>query len=215
MKKPLTRVLAVLAGVIAGVLISSALYAFTGFSLFGRLREKPLPADDAANAGLTEAAFTVLEYIRDEDYTALSRVAHPELGIVFSPCATIKPSVNKCFRSEQIAVFGNDTNLYVWGISDSNGAPLEMTPVEYFSRFVYKKDYTAAPLIGVNYIVRSGNALENIKDVFPDMQFVEFHIPGSDSNPAGDSKWSSLRLGFEEYDGKLWLAVIAHSEWTA
>ena len=214
MKKPLPRALAVIAGVVAGVLISSALYAVTGFNLFGRFHEKPPLADEAAHAGLTGVAYTVLEYIKDEDFVALSHIAHPELGVVFSPCATLKLSANKCFRAEQIAAFGEDTNLYVWGVSDGSGEPLEMTPVEYFNRFVFKKDYSTAPLVGVNYIVRSGNALENIKDVFPNIQFVEFHIPGSHGNPAEDSNWSSLRLGFEEYDGRLWLAVIAHSEWT-
>jgi len=204
-----------LAGLIVGVLISSALFAITGFSLFGGAREKSPAADDVVYAGLTAMAYDVLEYIKDEDYVALSRFAHPELGVVFSPCATVTLSANKCFDAGQIAAFGTDTNLYVWGVSNGHGEPIEMTPSDYFARYVFKKDYTTAPLIGVNSIVRSGNALENISDVFPGIQFVDFHIPGDEVNSAADLNWSSLRLGFEEYDGRLWLAVISYSEWTA
>ena len=204
----------VLAGMIAGALIASALFVLAGFSLFG-VKDRNMPPDgDADPAGLTAAAYIILEYIKDEDYAALSRVAHPDLGIVFSPYATVTLSANKCFSAAQIAAFGSDTNQYVWGVFDGSGEPIEMTPAEYFAKFVYRKCYSSAPLIGVNNIVRSGNALENITDVFPEIQFVEFHIPGAEVSPAADFEWCSLRLGFTEYDGKLWLTVITHSEWT-
>ena len=215
LKKIFPLILVVVICVVAGILISSAIYSITGFSLFGREREKPPATDDISNADLNALAYSVLESIKNSDYAALSRVAHPVLGVLFSPQATVTKSSNKCFRPEEIAAFGTDTNIYVWGVNSASGEPIEMTPSEYISRFVFFKDYTTAPFIGVNHIVRSGNALENITDVFPDMQFIEFHIPGRNGGqyPIEDYDWSTLRLGFEKHDGNLWLTAIIHSEW--
>ena len=207
--------LIIIAGIVAGVLLSGIIYTTTGFSLFGEYHEEALPASDMHNAELASLAYTVLEYIHDGDYNALAKITHPEYGIVFSPYATINLTANKCFQSGQVAAFGEDTNLYVWGVYSGSGEPIELTPGDYFREFVYGKDYLSAPVVGINHLVRSGNALENITDVFRDAQFVDFHIPGSETNGNEDFGWSSLRLGFEEYDGNLRLTVILHSEWTA
>ena len=215
LKKTIPLTLSILIGAVAGVLISSALYASTGFSIFSRVREKPLPAEEVSNADMITLAYSILERIKDNDFVALSRVAHPQHGILFSPQATVAVSTNKRFSIEDIAAFGSDATTYVWGVYGASGEPIEMTPAEYFARFVFYKDYTAAPFVGFNHIVRTGNALENITDVFPNIQFIEFHIPGSEQDPNEAFDWSTLRLGFEKYDGSLWLTVIVHSEWSA
>ena len=214
LKKIFPLTVSILFGVIAGVLLSSAVYAATGFSLFERSREKPLSVHNVNNAELSALAYSVLESIKEGDYAALSRIAHPEYGILFSPQATVAQSSNKRFRAEEISAFGADTKVYVWGVYSGSGEPIEMTPAEYFNRFVFFKNYIAAPFIGVNHIIRSGNALENITDVFPDMQFVEFHIPGDTRDPTEDFDWCTLRLGFDQYNGSLWLTAIIHSEWS-
>ena len=204
----------ILCGVVAGIMISSALFLFTGSSIFGGARDEAPPSEDIENADLTALAYSVLKYIKDGDYAALSSEAHPEYGVVFSPCATVTLSTNRHFRPEQIASFGNDTSLYVWGVRSSSGEPIEMAPSDYFAEYVYDKDYSAASVIGVNRIVRSGNALENIMDVFQNVQFVDFHISVGEKDSADDLSWSSLRLGFEEYEGALRLVVIVHSAWS-
>ena len=168
-----------------------------------------------ANAELTSLAYTVLGYINDEDYLSLSRVAHPELGIVFSPYATIALTTNKCFMPDQIAAFSTDTTLYVWGVYNGSGEPIKSTPGEYFDEFIFARDYAGSSIIGVNKIVRSGNALENITDVFPDIEFVDFHISNGERDSNGDYDWVSLRFGFEVYEGSLRLTLIQHSCWTA
>jgi hypothetical protein len=203
---------AIVIGVIAGALLISALYRFTGFSLFGGVGEKPLSTDKVNNQKISELAYAILDNMKDGDYEALSRVAHPELGILFSPQATISTSTNKRFSAAEIASFGTDMNVYVWGVHGEGGEPINMTPSEYFSSFVYCKDFSSAPFIGIDRIVRSGNALENITDVFPNIRFVEFHIPGECIEPSDDSGWRTLRLGFEEYNGSLWLTLISHGE---
>ena len=214
MKKHFLSVIMIICGVIAGIIISSALFAFTGFSVFGGVRKEPSPSAEMSNAGLTSLAYSILDSIKKSDYAALSKEVHPEFGVVFSPCATITLTTNRYFRPEQIAAFSGDTTVYVWGVRNGSGEPIEMTPADYFAKFVFDKDYTAASVVGVNHIVKSGNALENITDVFQNAQFVDFHINSAEKDPTGDLSWSSLRLGFEEYEGRLWLTVIVHSTWT-
>jgi hypothetical protein len=119
---------------------------------------------------------------------------------------------NKCFTAAQVENFPQDGNKYVWGLFDGSGEPIEMTPVEYFARFVMDKDFTQAEQLGIDKIIRSGNALENIDEVFPNARYVDFHFEGSPENTGLD--WGSLRLGFEDYKGELRLTIILHSEWT-
>lgn len=213
LKRSLPQVLYLLCGVIAGLIISSVFFTLTGFSVFGRIYDQAPRASVTDNAELTTLAFGVLDDLRTGDYAALANAAHPDYGVVFSPRATVTLSANRTFMPEQIAAFGDDAKVYVWGVRDGSGEPIEMTPAEYIAGFINCKDYSSASVLGVNHIVRSGNALENITEVFPGVQFVDFYMSG-DKDSAENLGWSSLRIGFEEYEGQLRLTVIIHSEWT-
>jgi hypothetical protein len=169
--------------------------------------------EQSRNPDLVSRAYEVIEQIRTGDFEALARSAHPEHGVIFSPYATISLPSNKCFFSSQIVGFKNDLNTYVWGVYEDGGDPIELTPAEYFDRFVYNRDYARSPVIGVNHTVRVGNALENLTEVLPDVRYVDFHFPGDGKN-SESTGWNSLRLGFEEYEGEFLLTLILHSEWT-
>ena len=202
-----------MSGFVAGFIVATVICTVTGFTLFGDERETPVLPATKGNTELTSFALSVVEDIKNGDFQALSQVAHPELGVLFSPSATITLSTNKCFQGEQIAAFGTDTTLYVWGVLTGSGEPIELTVADYFAQFVFDRDYSAAPVIGVNRIIRSGNALENMTELLPDVKFIDFHVPGTEKESTEDYDWGSLRLGFEEYDGFLWLTVILHSGW--
>lgn len=206
-------------GIAVGLAASLAVYYVSGHTIFDSILgisakpETVLVDTGVENAELTEFAFDILGYIKAGDYDALSQVVHPEYGVVFSPYATINLASNKRFTASQVGFFLEDKNKYVWGKYDGNGEPIELTPLEYFDAFVFDKDYTLASEIGVNKVIRSGNSLENIKEVFPNVRFVDFHLAGTDQE-SGGLDWGSLRLGFEEFKGELRLTVILHSEWT-
>jgi len=204
-------------GIITFFIISIVLYLATGFSLggvFSSDRDHPHISSNASNVELTALAFNVLEYISDGDFESLSEVVHPDFGVVFSPGATINLTTNRRFNAEQIALFAGDSTIYVWGMRNGTGEPIELTPMDYINQFVLSSDYLNASIIGVDRIIRSGNALENITDEFPGVRFVEFHIPGEQRPGYDDLDWSTLRLGFERQDDRLWLTVIVHSTWT-
>ncbi len=165
------------------------------------------------NWQIMNLAYKAVSYIRLNDYTSLSVLVHPEFGLVLSPIPTVNLSSNQCFSAEQVAGFGSDSTEYVWGVAGDSGEPIELTPSEYIARYVYQQDYASAKTIGINHILRSGNSLENILDVFPDAEFVDFYMPGEAIGET-DSSWTILRLVFEEYDGSLMLAAIIHSEYS-
>jgi len=201
----------ILIGLIAGVLISSAIFTLTGFSVFTGDKRETMSVDDNVSADIAMLAYTILGYIKDDDFISLSQVVHPEFGVVLSPCATINLTTARRFSTEQIASIDTDTTIYVWGVYNGSGVPIELTPLEYFDEFVPAAAHIDAAIVGVNQIVRSGNALENMTDVFPNVKFVDFHIPGGE--PIEEYDWSSLRFGFEEFDGGLKLVAIVYSKW--
>jgi hypothetical protein len=218
LKKVFTGFLLVIVGMIIGIAATLAVCYFTGaglpekFGIYGKSITPDIGAQ-ATSAELTAYAFEIVGYIKEGDYEKLSEVVHPEYGVVFSPYATINLSSNKVFTATQVKGFAKDTTKYVWGKYDGSGNPIELTPSDYFKDFVFDRDYTLAAHIGVDTIVNTGNSLENIKEVFPTARFVDFHIPGTDPEYGG-LDWSSLRLAFEEYNGRLRLTLILHSEWT-
>ena len=69
-------------------------------------------------------------------------------------------------------------------------------------------DFTQSRDYSIDEVYRSGNALENVKEVFPNARFVDFYIPGEDM----DINWRSLKLVFESHDGKLYLTAVIHGE---
>ena len=196
-------------------MIAFAVFAAAGSSVFGGAPEKHPHSAGSNNAELTALAYGVLEHIKHGDFVSLSQAVHPDYGVVFSPYTTVSLSTNKRFSAEQIALFGADTSVYVWGVHNGTGEPIEMTPVDYFAEFVLPRDYYSdASVIGVNRVVGTGNALENVLDEFPGLRFVDFYIPGGERDTPEELDWSSLRLGFEEYEGSMLLTVILRSTWT-
>jgi hypothetical protein len=192
-----------------------------GMLLFGPL--DLMPAEPAAAATMIsktpvadsslDAAMKAAAYFRDGDYAALADMVHPRKGVLFVPYSTVNPAKNLCFTADQVRAFSKDNTAYIWGLTDGEGAPIELTPREYIAKYVYNKDYLSSAVIGLNTIVKTGNSLENVGEAFPDADFVEFHIPGEKKENEG-LDWSSLKLVFEKYEGQYRLVAVIHSQWT-
>ena len=212
-KKLFFPILLILCGIGVGVLITGVIYALTGFDFIDNGKRRTVSIDDAESADMIMLAYRVLEYIKDDDFNGLSHVVHPVYGVVLSPYATINLATDRRFSAEQIAGLGSDSSIYVWGVYNGSGEPIELTPTEYFDEFISAEDFLKVNIIGINQVVRSGNALENIPDVFPNAEFVDFHITAGE--PTDDFDWRSLRLGFEEYNGYFRLIAIVFNKRTA
>lgn len=171
------------------------------------------PPETGVETNLVKTALEAIELIKVGNYDQLSEMVHPLDGLYFTPYSNVDLTDNMHFTAEQLANFTTDETSYLWGYTDGEGAPINLTPKQYFEKYVFDEDFTTAPIIGRNLIIKSGNSIENVQEAFPDCQFVEFHFPGFEEQYAG-MDWSTLRLVFREYEGAYKIVAIIHAQWT-
>jgi len=159
-----------------------------------------------------EKATTVLGLLKNKDWGALGHLVHPVQGLTFSPYGYVDTSSAVRLGAGDVIPLWMDDTVRTWGFYDGSGNPIKGTINDYYKRFIMSHDFTKAPVIGIDRIIRS--TLENNLYVFGNGgAYVDFHIPGSESNP--DHTWASLRLVFAGYtDNELYLVAIVHDEWT-
>ena len=169
----------------------------------------PEPLDTGDNFTLLSTAVYLVQALQVQDYNAVASLVHPERGVTFTPYSTADLEDNQTFTQDQVRGLSQDNTVYTWGIQDGVGGPISMTPAQYFSEFVFDADYTQASLIGIDEIMLSGNALENLTEAYPGCRFVDFSILGQDG-----IDWSSLKLVFEAGDNSWYLVGVVHGQWT-
>lgn len=169
--------------------------------------------DPAENFPLLGTACAVNRAIQRQDWSTLASCIHPERGVVFTPYSTVEPETDLCFTADQIKNLAQDETVYIWGVEDGRGDPIQMTASQYFERYVYNRDYTQATEIGIDRIMTEGNALENLTEAYPGCRFVDFSFPSAD--PVNDGMdWSSLKLVFQPQGERWYLVGVVHGEWT-
>ena len=170
-----------------------------------------LAIPDAMHHDVSVLQKQVIGMLRDRDFKALSKCAHPEKGVRFSPYSYVAEQ-DKVFTPSQIANFDTDNTKYLWGYFDGSGFDIEFTPSQYFDRFVYNKDFVNLGTVNYNQMKGVGNTLENQFEVYPGSSIVEYYFKGSDQYSGMD--WASLRMVFEKHGGRWYLVGIIHNEWT-
>lgn len=166
--------------------------------------------EDQAEAEVGPRASEVVVALRDRDMAVLSAMAHPTKGIRFSPYAYADPRGDQRLTAEELRRALADPATRTWGSYDGIGGPIDLAFAQYFARFVYDRDFAAAPEIAYNRAIGSGNTIDNSAEMYPDAIMVEYHFPSSQDT----LDWKSLRLLFEELDGAWYLVAIIHAEWT-
>ena len=171
------------------------------------------PLDTADNFPLLSSACAVTRAIQQRSWGTLAAYVHPDRGVTFTPYSTVDPDSDLTFTADQVKALAQDQNIYTWGFEDGRGDPIQMTVAQYFDRYVFDKDYTLVPEIGVDRIMTGGNALENLAEAYPGCRFVDFSFPSAD--PVNDGlDWSSLKLVFQAGGDRWYLVGVVHGEWT-
>lgn len=173
----------------------------------------PEPLDSKDNLSLLNAACYVVQTLKTGDYQALASVVDPKKGVTFTPYSTVDLASDKTFTRDQIKNLSQDNTVYTWGLTDGRGSLINLTLAQYFAAYVWNTDYTNAPQIGVDQIIMSGNALENLKDAYQSCRFVDFCFPSLDPAKQG-LDWCSLKLVFAPGDTSWFLVGIVHGQWT-
>lgn len=145
---------------------------------------------------------------QSEDYARLASLADPERGVTFTPNSTVDVERDRTLSREDISRIAKETTASSWGSLDGSGGPIQMTATQYISTYVMDADYTRAPEIGIDRIIMSGNALDNINQSYSGCRFVDFTYPGSDTD------WTSLRLVFSPAQTGWYLVGVVHGQWT-
>lgn len=169
-------------------------------------------APHSGNAALLLRAVEVLDALKISDFKALASIVAPE-GLTLTPLSTVDRDADLTFTPREVSGIATNSKHYVWGTVSGTAAPIELTPLDYFQQYVYNADYSTAPSIGVDQVLCVGNALENVKETYPDCHFVEFHFPGIDPKKEGFD-WCSLKVVFRTIDETPMLVGLIHSEWT-
>jgi hypothetical protein len=150
-----------------------------------------------------------MRLIKEKDWEGLSALAHPEEGLTFAPYGYVDRATAVHFTPEEVKALGNDESVRVWGTYDGSGEPIQKSFADYYSEFVYSKDFAAAPQTAVDKIVKS-NAEANYFVFGNGAAFAEFHFPGTELAEGMD--WESLRLVFSPYEGGLMLSAVVHDQ---
>lgn len=173
----------------------------------------PEPLDSKDNFQLLNSACYVLQALKNSDYATVASMVHPEKGVTFTPYSTVDFTTDLTLTSNQVKDLEQDSSLYTWGRADGRGSPIQLTISQYFAQYVFNADYTQSSQIGVDQVMISGNALENVAEAYPDCRFVDFSIPGQSASSQG-MDWSSLKLVFAPGETCWYLVGIVHGQWT-
>jgi hypothetical protein len=166
----------------------------------------------ASYATLEEISAAAIKALKDSDLDTLSAMAG-EKGVRFSPYSFINAESDVVLTPIVLKNAPILSRTFVWGSYDGSGEPIDLPFGQYYEKFVYDQDFMNAPQIKYNEMIGSGNTVNNLKLVYPDAEFVEYHFPGFDKQYEG-MDWESLRLVFEKKDGLYYLVGIVHDGWT-
>ena len=170
-------------------------------------------SDRVTSDALLSKTVEIVNSIKDKDFEKLSTFVHPSKGLRFSPYDNIDTETGKVFSVEEVGDLEDNDQVYMWGHYDGRGDPIELNFNDYYERFIYDADFANPQVIGNDVAVSYGNAIDNTKEVYPNSHFIELHFKGLDPKYEG-MDWRSLKLVFEQDNGKWYLVAIVHGEWT-
>lgn len=160
-----------------------------------------IPAPQAR--GIIEArAREVLLAIKNLDMLKLSGFVHPQEGVRFSSYAWVDRKDRWLSKPQVRALLKRDRRA-VWLTADEAGTPMRMTAREYFTKYLYERDYLKASRVSYNTQHKRSNTIPNVLDFYPRAIVVEYYEPSSDRNERG---WDTLWLVFEK-SGAEWYLV--------
>lgn len=166
-----------------------------------------------ADTSLLDTSRIILSLLKNQDVEKLSSYISPSLKLRFSPYAFIDTTDSRAFTPYELKMAFQKSTTFIWGSYDGSGDPIKMNIKDYWKKFVYNKDYLQAPERAVNNFVKTGNSLNNLKEIYPAAFFTEFYFPGFEKKYDG-MDWQTLRLVFQQENGKPYLIAIVHDQWT-
>ncbi|HSP84901.1 MAG TPA: hypothetical protein VLN09_04035 [Psychrobacter sp.] len=167
---------------------------------------------DMSQQTLRQQAMRIQRALANNDFFRITNDIHPTRGVRFSMYAYVRPEADKVFSREQYAQYLQQSKIrFTWGEKDGTG-DLLVTPLpEYLNTWVAAKKYNNSA-ISINEFHQTGGMINNLRDIYPNSDVVEFHYKGSEEYDGMD--WRIMRLVFDDYQGKRYLVAIINDRWT-
>lgn len=168
--------------------------------------------------GIIEHADSIFNLLAENNMKELSSHVHPEKGILIAPFLQVKSNFISenheplIFKAEEIPLLLQDTTVYRWGDHAASGLPIEMTPADFFDRYLYTKAQPDTFFVNQQNLSGPEFFTETIRDVFPGAHMVQYSF--YETVEGDDLSWMQLTLIFEEYQGEWKLVGMLHNEWT-
>lgn len=154
----------------------------------------------------------VVQALKNKDMKTFATYVHPTEGVRFSPYSSVSKDSDRVFKKSGVPGLFSSKRKYSWGEYDGSGDPINKSFPKYFNEFIYDRDFARAKKVSYEERLGSGNTVFNVKEVYPNSKFVEYHFAaGKDGNEMG---WTSLVLVFEKRANKWYLVGIVHDQWT-
>lgn len=167
---------------------------------------------DMSQQTLRQQALRIQRALANNDFARITNDIHPTRGVRFSMYAYVRPETDKVFSREQFAQYLQQAKIrFTWGDLDGTGDSLVIPLPEYLDTWVDGDKYNNAS-ISINEFKHSGNMINNVKDIYPKSDVVDFYYKGTDEYDGMD--WRGMRLVFDDYQGKRYLVAIINDQWT-
>jgi len=161
---------------------------------------------ESARAALAGEAEKVIALLKVRDVRRLALSVHPVKGLRFSPYGTVDSRADQTIPGSQLEQACASRTPRIWGADDASGKAIRLTCAVYLDRFVYDRDFAAAPRVTFN---AASDETRSVWEAYPSAIVVEYAMPGNETSPA-----ASLVLAFEQHKGKWYLSGIVHAGWT-
>jgi len=153
----------------------------------------------------------LLQALKTDNYDIFANYIHPQKGVRFSMYAFVDKNEDKHFSKADFEKFHSSKIIFTWGSRDGSGEIYKSTLKSYLKDWVFKKDFTKSEYSPDKFLA-GGNSLNNLKEIYPNSDFTENYISGTEKY--GGMDWNTLRFVFEEFKGKFYMVAVINDEWT-
>lgn len=153
----------------------------------------------------------LLQALKVGYYDVFANYIHPEKGVRFSMYAFVNRNEDKHFSKIDFEKYLPTKTIFTWGSRDGSGEIYKATINQYLNNWVFRKDFTKSEY-AFDKFLGNGNSLNNLKEIYPNTNFTENYISGSEKY--GGMDWKALRFVFEEFEGKYYVIAVINDEWT-
>lgn len=168
--------------------------------------------NNANSFDITDYSREILTLMQEDKWNKISTFVHPTRWVRFSPYTYIDIDNSMVLYPTD---FQGDLNAgeLLRGYTDGAGFEINETKYNYFNKWVYATGFLYADQILINQKIARWNNLNNIDDIFPNSQSIEYYFDGF--NPEYEwLDWISLTLVFEEYNWYYYLVWLIRGSWT-